>query len=320
MDKDTQGPRILRPIPRRPFDLNISSPTPPDEDSPADTSGRNQADAAPRAKFLGALTPLASFDNNSTSETLSRAASILNLTTSTLFGIYSPSATTSPNPDEPSSSDTPWGTGAESPRPQDETNFDLLRDRAAGVGLGLSAAGEGIKTGVRRASHSSTVRPPMTFRSGASVLLRVLTLFALGVGYGVLVGRLRSSSDRFGGVVSPPRQEGSDWKFLLFWGVTGVAMGGLLPWFDRVWEEKFGRRFDPRFRGAGVEEKESGSNPQMDWALVVRGIGAFVGIVFAIVSLLCLLFSLGVDKANLSSPAKTGMDVNHAGIPVTGPG
>lgn len=169
----------------------------------------------------------------------------------------------------------------------DDATFELMRDRAAGVGLGISASSEGIKTGVRRPSHSSTVRPPMTARDGASLVLRVVTLFLLGVGYGVLVGRLRSSSDRFGGVVSGPREEGSDWKFLLFWGVTGVAMGGLLPWFDRVWEEKFGRRFEPgrkEWRDEDVERKEGDTNAQMDWALVVRGIGAFVGIVFAIVS------------------------------------
>jgi hypothetical protein len=126
----------------------------------------------------------------------------------------------------------------------------------------------------------------MTAWDGFSLLLRVATLFLLGVGYGVLVGRLRSSSDRFGGVVSPPRVEGSDWKFLLFWGVTGVAMGGLLPWFDRVWEEKFGRRFDSTSRKAWQDvdvERKGDENTAQSYVLVGRGIGAFVGIVFAIV-------------------------------------
>jgi hypothetical protein len=125
----------------------------------------------------------------------------------------------------------------------------------------------------------------MTAWDGFSLLLRVATLFLLGVGYGVLVGRLRSSSDRFGGVVSPPRVEGSDWKFLLFWGVTGVAMGGLLPWFDRVWEEKFGRRFDSTSRKAWQDvdvERKGDENTAQSYVLVGRGIGAFVGIVFAI--------------------------------------
>jgi hypothetical protein len=184
----------------------------------------------------------------------------------------------------------PWGTGAESPALKmagmDNAAFDLMRDRAAGVGLGVAAAGEGIKTGVRRPSHSSNVRPPMTAWDGFSLLVRIATLFLLGLGYGLLVGRLRSSSDRFGGVVSPPRVEGSDWKFLLFWGITGVAMGGLLPWFDRVWEEKFGRRFESSSRKAWQDvdaERKEAENTAQSYVLVGRGIGAFVGIVFAIV-------------------------------------
>ena len=30
------------------------------------------------------------------------------------------------------------------------------------------------------------------------------------------------------------------WKYLAFWGVSGVLLVALLPWFDRVWEDSFG--------------------------------------------------------------------------------
>lgn len=74
----------------------------------------------------------------------------------------------------------------------------------------------------------------------------------------------------------------------MFWGVAGVALGSLLPWVDTLWEDKFGGT--STLQGAqedipDVKADESGSSGTFgaDWTPVVRSVGAFVGIAFAIV-------------------------------------
>lgn len=81
------------------------------------------------------------------------------------------------------------------------------------------------------------------------------------------------------------------------WGGVGVLLGGLLPWIDVFWEEVSGRDNevfasksqdsmpadvieDPKPRPAS----RSGSGLGADWNPVVRSVGAFIGIAFAIVS------------------------------------
>lgn len=84
-----------------------------------------------------------------------------------------------------------------------------------------------------------------------------------------------------------------------FWGVLGIALGSLLPWVDSVsgtkQEQQGGNQslrevqvqddkegdFDSD-KGQGNREK-SRSSLGADWNPVVRSIGAFVGVAFAIV-------------------------------------
>lgn len=107
---------------------------------------------------------------------------------------------------------------------------------------------------------------------------------------------------------------------MLFWGVAGVALGGLLPWFDVVWEELVGDgngKDDKGGSGNGNVEVNGGRNGKLnghgdlqsngttgtlaaDWNQVVRSIGAFVGIAFAIVS-----FSFHLSAPSLFSKTKT---------------
>jgi hypothetical protein len=112
--------------------------------------------------------------------------------------------------------------------------------------------------------------------SAGALVLRGLLLFVLGVGYGVLV------TSRFNGD-SDSHASGAtyNWVHLSFWGLAGVALGALFPWFDRVWEDSFGEKEDE----AVVENTPAkDDDPSTDWAIAIRAIGAFVGIVFAIVS------------------------------------
>lgn len=54
-------------------------------------------------------------------------------------------------------------------------------------------------------------------------------------------------------------------RYLVEWGLAGVALGSLLPWLD------------------GEDLGDDGGS-KMDWHPAVRSIGAFVGIAYAIVS------------------------------------
>lgn len=83
-------------------------------------------------------------------------------------------------------------------------------------------------------------------------------------------------------------EEGYNWKYLVFWGVAGVGLGSLLPWIDGLWEERrTGRRNGEQDNIQGAEKSglKSTSGLAADWNPVVRSIGVFVGIAFAIVSL-----------------------------------
>ena len=198
----------------------------------------------------------------------------MNLTSSTLFGIYSPTTSSRDRVfGDREDLDTPWGTGAQTPikRPSiDDATFDFLKDRSHHI---------------RRRSSIRSHEPPAALKptpSAGALLLRGLVLFVLGVGYGVLVtSRFHGESDsRTGNVVRPAY----NWAHLAFWGLAGVALGALFPWFDRIWDESFGEREDEAVVVENTTSPTKDDDPSTDWALAVRAIGAFVGIVFAIVS------------------------------------
>lgn len=197
---------------------------------------------------------------DSPSEAPSRTHSILNLTSSTLLGIYSPGY----DRDE---SLTPFGTGAQTP---------LLYNTS---GLSLSS----MAPNQRRNSIVPPFKPQQKQDPVADAVRlgsRTILLFALGLGYGLLVRHLHDDRQlapfQVEGIIKPR----NDWRYLAFWGVAGVALGSLLPWIDGFF--------------AGEEEsvdateikKEEDTSPGIlssDWTPVVRSIGAFVGIAFAIV-------------------------------------
>lgn len=267
------GPQLVRPIPRRPFNLNLTSATPPDDDltdhdepsQPAFGSGLDFS--SPR--FLNP-----NLERSESTASLSRPQSFMNLTSSTLMGIYSEAASNNRDRfyndnDEP---DTPWGTGARTPirRPSiDEATYELMRDRSH-IPRRKSSFGPYAQI-EQPAAHSAAV-------SITSLTLRGSLLFLLGLGYGALVTRLHNEQNHLSPILDDSiLKPGSNWKYLTFWGIAGVGLGSLLPWFDGLWEDTFGS--DP---DQGVTDKEAG--PGTDWALVMRAVGAFVGIAFAIVS------------------------------------
>lgn len=110
------------------------------------------------------------------------------------------------------------------------------------------------------------------------------------MGYGLLVTHLHDDRQ-----VAPFEVEGLlkpsyNWPYLVFWGVAGIGLGSLLPYVDSLWEETVSspHYVDPtkeRTMSPEEEEGNSGSGLAADWNSVVRSIGAFVGIAFAIVSI-----------------------------------
>lgn len=170
MEQEQQSPPLIRPIPRRPFDINLTGPTPPSEDSDSSTP------AAPSPL----PTPQLLNPRVTDSGTVSRSQSSLNLNSSALFGIYSPlSPNKDPFRDEADVDDTPWGAGAQTPvrRPDlDDETYELLRERSRALGNRQARPAEPAPSHARIAWSLGT-------RTGL--------LFLLGMSYGTLVTRLR---------------------------------------------------------------------------------------------------------------------------------
>jgi hypothetical protein len=107
--------------------------------------------------------------------------------------------------------------------------------------------------------------------------------------YGLLVRHLHDDRQlapfQVEGIIKPSY----DWRYLVFWGVAGVSLGSLLPWIDTLWEETLNNTKD-----VGSAKKERSSSPDneeeerkegilgADWTPVVRSVGAFVGIAYAL--------------------------------------
>lgn len=340
-------PQILRPLPRRPFELNLtpatsSSSANSSQPSPNPNNARDAFSAQLDARLASSAstsaprsaTPGGSQDD--AADDVKRSRSILNLTASTLFGIYQPTASSGgasggPDASEPA---TPWGTGAETPAYCGFGSSSELREweqlRLAGLGsrnaaspklppmlsssssATAAAAGAEAPAGGRRdfsgdlsgfaAASPSTSSAIKRRRSDAStgagtekggnrilgVLARVLALFGFGVVYGVMISHLHDNRH-----IAPVRVEGIDrghWGYLVFWGLAGVAVGSALPWVDLFWEResataagaksKNGRRVN--WQVPGTVGSRSRDSVGQDWNDVVRSVGAFVGIAFAI--------------------------------------
>jgi len=90
------------------------------------------------------------------------------------------------------------------------------------------------------------------------------------VAYGIIVTHLHEHSSINSTASWRKIIDRYDLSFLAFWGIAGVGLGSLLPWLDGK-------------EGVGFEdEDEKGKMAASDWNQVVRSVGAFVGIAFAI--------------------------------------
>ena len=262
---------LQQPRPRRHYDLTPTSTnsSPPSSPSlqPSDYSSRNEPE---------------SFETKA-----NRTRSILNLTSSTLFGIYTHSASgVDATGDEPF---TPSGLGNRTPasaslEPQKSPNLELHRRSEP----------------QSREPHRPLVRLSTSRMNPVLIGERVILLFLFGVAYGVIISHLHKSQQVLPVQIDLRGIRHDSWGYLMGWGGVGVLLGGLLPWVDIAWEETLGNSkevFAPSQRaysqgrpvspipGDEMEDRQSGQRNGLgaDWNPVVRGIGAFIGIAFAIV-------------------------------------
>ncbi|KAL2835722.1 insulin-induced protein-domain-containing protein [Aspergillus pseudoustus] len=226
---------ILRPRPQRFFNLNDSSgsSTPAEPSNPDTLTPREPGSAA-----------------------ISRNGSIMNLTSPTLYGIYSPTAFESIRDDH-----SPWGTESEiQPRSPNSVKVQPTVGRAdsAAVLRTRSRLNHGLFRGVIL---------PQAIRSSL--------LFAFGVAYGIITIHLHENH-----WITPVKLEYThfygSWQYLGLWGVTGIAIGNVLPWLDSFVD----------CATDDVTQDKRSSNDQtselaLSWPAVVRSVGAFVGIAFA---------------------------------------
>lgn len=234
---------LPQPTPRRYFDLNSTESSPPTS-RPLDLS-------------MLEIDP---------GEEPRRSGSALNLTSSTLFGIYSRSG------DE--SGRSPFGTGAQTPRllPGDDR---------------LSSSTVCSKPVLPKVQ---TLRHRVSEQRRPSLFLRFPLLFICGMAYGVIITHLHDNQRL--APVKIHHIDRNSWRYLILWGTAGVILGGVLPWIDILWEEpveetKAGQPQTPilsPIEGGEEDMRPSSSSGSANWNQPVRGIGAFVGIAFAIVS------------------------------------
>ncbi len=314
-------PQILRPVPRRTFDITPASPqssTPPVSVSESNSTTDNANTNLSSGSVLDTKPPV-----TPDGTTPSRTRSALNLTSSTLFGIFQP-AGYSFDPVRDSEPATPWGTGTQTPARS--PSLDDFRLPAPSASLSASTPGSPTSPlsttraqGLRQTAHSPRPqrrRRRHSAREQAILLLRLIALFTFGVAYGLIVSRLHENR-----AIAPVHVGGVDresWQYLGLWGLAGIGLGNLLPWVDVWWDQRSRQkegvsqsahrsRKDQMDGSAGlrmksredrdiVELDSEGNDPDKgsregisslalaaEWNPVVRSVGAFVGIAFAIV-------------------------------------
>lgn len=108
-------------------------------------------------------------------------------------------------------------------------------------------------------------------------------LFAFGVIYGLVTMHVHENQ-----WITPVKLEYTDdyhhWQYLAFWGLAGVAFGNILPWLDDFYNVALAGKLGVSPSASAKVAQASSDERTLSWNAAVRSVGAFVGIVFAMVS------------------------------------
>ncbi|KAI0393659.1 hypothetical protein F5Y17DRAFT_299184 [Xylariaceae sp. FL0594] len=269
------SPPLLRPVPVRPQKVNLAAqeatpssadkaflPHTPDLNSSVKMEWLN-------LRLLDRRNLTRSDDSNNS---ISRAQSVKDLTAPALLGIYNSAHVDSDRLDASTNAlGTPWGAGAETPAIETMNSGKALRamDRQSGF---IPRRRSSVTT----PAHAS----PSPFRSTVFYGgLRALLLSTLGIVYGIGVASVRSSQSTADNRIL--RLSALEWEYLAFWGAAGLILGSLLPWFDGYCEKTPEQTSDGH-PGDVDNLADKDTQRYTDWSLVVRGIGIFIGIAYAI--------------------------------------
>ena len=247
------SPHIYRPTPRRPFEISPPTPVSTDYSIPPSPSPENQSPEY----FLGT--------RQDSSLPPSRTRSILNLTSSTLFGIYSPTGH-----DTSQEANTPWGTGAQTP--SQRRSVDDYRPQIPNLHWNGNT---------QKAQSTHIHRPRRTGFRGYYVPLffRNVLLFAFGVAYGTIITQLQKTQPLASVGVKTINQHA--WYFFAAWGFSGILLGNALPWVDTALRSSDAPIVSRPNRSLSDPTRKD-QDAATEWSQAIRGIGAFVGIAFAV--------------------------------------
>ncbi|KAF2707120.1 hypothetical protein K504DRAFT_458576 [Pleomassaria siparia CBS 279.74] len=300
-----QQPHIYRPIPRRNFSSNSRpSDSPSDQPWPQQHQHQQQSPPSslhdPHSRSSDFLTQLNArllrtynsnnsigniYENGDSGGPLTRNKSFLNMTSSTLFGIYDDVG--SSTADERSMAETPWGTGAETPSARSSIESGMGLNSCEGR-FGSLDGGLKMK-GLARSGTMDAQRQRPRLRHGARprrrgawkyavITAKLFALFLFGVVYGIIVSHLHDTRELAAVRVAGIGRE--SWIYLASWGLAGMVLGSLLPYVDLVWDGDAEVEDTPSQGRENQDESESSLWEQ--WNDVARSFGAFVGIAFAI--------------------------------------
>ncbi|KAH7132005.1 insulin-induced protein-domain-containing protein [Dendryphion nanum] len=295
----SQQPHIYRPIPRRNFShsdpqsQSSESPDPIPQNTPPTLQDSSNRSSDFLAQLNARLLRTNNYRNGSAQETgysqengqPTRNKSYLNMTSSTLYGIYDDVGSSTAG--DQSVADTPWGAGAETPA-RHYSMDSAYSSSVNGFEIGMGSPDGGLNmTGRARRGNSGAQKPHPRSRhaskphrhgvwKAAVIIGKLSALFLFGVVYGITISHLYDTKElaavKVGGV------NRDSWLYIASWGLAGIILGGLLPYMDLVCHEE---NDDGQIRVTETD-KESESTLGEQWNEIIRSVGAFVGIAFAI--------------------------------------